>query len=144
MDEWVGVLPHWQAGFNTTAVILMVAAYGQVRAGRREAHRALMLGAVGVSVLFLISYLIYHGAVGNVKFAGQGGIRPVYFTILATHVILAAVMLPLILMTLWRALRGEVERHRALARWTLPIWLYVSVTGVLIYWMAFHLHPSTA
>jgi uncharacterized membrane protein YozB (DUF420 family) len=101
-----------------------------------------MLAAVGCSTLFLISYLIYHYQVGSVRFQGQGWIRSVYFTILITHTILAAAVVPLALITLTRALRERFDSHRRIARWTLPIWLYVSVTGVVVYWMLYWLVPS--
>lgn len=98
-----------------------------------------MLGAFTCSILFLVSYLYYHSQVGSVRFQGIGFVRALYFTILLTHTVLAAAVPLLALITLWRALRGQFERHAALARWTLPIWLYVSVTGVVIYWMLYHL-----
>ncbi len=101
-----------------------------------------MLGAVFASVLFLTSYGIYHAHAGATKFAGTGWVRPLYFTILISHSVLAALIVPMVLVTLFRALRGDFKRHRSIARWTLPIWLYVSVTGVLIYLMLYHLFPS--
>lgn len=104
-----------------------------IRARRRQAHRAAMLAACVASGLFLISYVVYHAQVGSVPFTRQGFVRPVYFTILITHVVLAAAVLPLAIVTLSRALRERFTRHRAIARWTLPIWGYVSVTGVLVY-----------
>lgn len=142
MEGWIGVLPHLQAGLNALAAVVMTGGYLAMRAGRREWHRRAMLGAVGVSLVFLISYLVYHGAVGNVKFVGQGWVRSVYFTILISHVVLAAVLVPLVPLTLAHALRREPERHRGLARWTLPVWMYVSVTGVVVYWLAYHRYPS--
>ena len=101
-----------------------------------------MLAAFGCSVVFLVSYLVYHYHVGSVKFQGRGWIRPVYFTILLTHTILAATVVPLALITLVRALRERFDAHRRIARWTFPIWLYVSVTGVVVYWMLYVLAPS--
>jgi uncharacterized membrane protein YozB (DUF420 family) len=98
-----------------------------------------MLSAFGVSSLFLASYVVYHASAGSRPFPGTGWLRPVYFALLVSHVLLAAVIVPLALMTIWRALRGQFDRHRRLARWTLPLWLYVSVTGVVIYWMLYHL-----
>jgi uncharacterized membrane protein YozB (DUF420 family) len=98
-----------------------------------------MLTAFTVSILFLASYLIYHSQVGSVRFRGSGPIRTVYFTILITHTLLAAAVPPLAIVTLSRALRGHFDKHRALARWTLPIWLYVSVTGVVVYWMLYRM-----
>jgi uncharacterized membrane protein YozB (DUF420 family) len=103
-----------------------------------------MLCAVVCSLAFLISYLIYHWQVGSVKFQGQGWIRPVYFSILITHTVLAVAIVPLVLMTLTRALREQFDRHRRLARWTLPLWFYVSVTGVVIYFLLYRLYPAAA
>jgi uncharacterized membrane protein YozB (DUF420 family) len=101
-----------------------------------------MLGAVIASAAFFVSYAIYHAHAGATKFAGTGWVRPVYFAILISHTVLAAVIVPMALVTLVRALRGDFARHRAIARWTLPLWLYVSVTGVLIYLMLYHWFPS--
>jgi uncharacterized membrane protein YozB (DUF420 family) len=106
------------------------------------AHRALMLTALVTSSLFLISYLYYHWHVGSVRFQGQGWSRPLYFTILISHTILAAAIVPLVIITLSRALRERFDRHRAIARWTFPLWLYVSVTGVVIYFMLYHLFAA--
>lgn len=133
-------LPTLNALLNTIATTLLVVGYRHIRAGRIEAHRACMLGAFAVSVAFLISYLIYHAQVGSVPFPGTGWIRYVYFAILIPHILLAAVVPWLALVTLYRGLRMERERHRRLARWTLPIWLFVSVTGVLVYLMLYVLH----
>lgn len=98
-----------------------------------------MLAAFGVSTLFLVSYVVYHSLEGSRPFTGQGWMRPVYFALLLSHIVLAAAIVPLALVTLYRAWRGEFVRHRRIARWTLPIWLYVSVTGVIVYWMLYHL-----
>ena len=106
--------------------------------GRVASHRAAMITAVVTSTLFLMSYLYYHAHVGSVHFQGTGWSRPVYFTVLISHVILAVVIVPLVLVTLTRALRERFDRHRAIARWTFPLWLYVSVTGVLVYFMLYH------
>jgi uncharacterized membrane protein YozB (DUF420 family) len=132
-------LPAVNAALNAAAAALLVTGYILIRRRRRAAHRAAMLAAFGVSVLFLTSYLIYHGAVGSVRFQKTGAIRTIYLTILFTHTVLAAVVPPLAIVTLSRALRGRFQRHRALARWTLPVWLYVSVTGVVIYWMLYRI-----
>ena len=110
-----------------------------VRRRRIAAHRACMLGAFTASTLFLVSYLFYHANVGSVPFTGVGTIRVVYFTILISHIVLAALILPLALVTLIQALRERFDRHVRIARWTLPIWLYVSVTGVVVYWMLYRL-----
>ena len=132
-------LPALNATLNATATILLVVGYRLIRAGRKEAHRKTMLAAFAVSVLFLISYLVYHAQVGSVPFQKQGTIRTVYFFILITHVVLAALVPFLAGVTLWRAWKGQFARHRKIARWTFPIWLYVSVTGVIVYWMLYQL-----
>lgn len=134
-------LPPLQAGLNTLSALLLGCGYFFIRRKNRAAHRLCMSSALFVSFLFTLSYLYYHAQVGNVAFAGQGIIRPFYFTILASHVILAALTVPLVLATVWQIIRGQPEKHRWLARWTLPVWLYVSVTGVMIYIMAFHIYP---
>lgn len=134
------LLPHLNAALNATSFLLLVAGLYQIMRGNVSAHRRLMLSAVIVSSLFLISYVIYHAQYGSVHFAGQGFIRSVYFFILVTHVILAAAIVPLIIVTLRRALRGDFALHRRLARWTYPLWLYVSITGVVVYLMLYHLY----
>ena len=130
-------LPLLNASLNATSALLLVLGYAFIRTGRVRLHRAAMLAAFGVSTLFLISYLVYHANVGSKPFPGQGAIRPVYFGILISHIVLAATVPPLALITLIRGLRARFERHVAVARWTLPIWLYVSVTGVIIYVMLY-------
>ena len=130
-------LPTLNAVLNSISGALLVAGYVFVRSGNVRAHRACMLAAFGVSTLFLVSYLIYHAEVGSVRYTGQGWARPVYFTILITHIILAAAIVPMVIMTLSRGLRGQIERHRKIARWTFPLWLYVSVTGVIVYAMLY-------
>lgn len=132
-------LPALNAVLNATAAILLVTGYRLIRAGRRETHKKVMVSAFGVSVLFLVSYLIYHFQVGSVRFQKSGHIRTVYFTVLISHSILAAAVPFLAVATLWRAWKGRFERHRRLARWTLPVWLYVSVTGVVVYWMLYRM-----
>ena len=131
----VTLLPAVNATLNGTAAALLIAGYIQIRRGQIAAHRTCMLAAFTTSALFLVSYLTYHALVGSVAVTGQGPIRTLYFTVLISHVILAALILPLALVTLRRGLRRADARHVALARWTLPIWLYVSVTGVVVYWM---------
>ena len=126
-------LPAVNATLNAISGMLLVAGYLLIRSRRIEAHRRVMLGAFAVSVLFLISYVVYHAQVGSVRFTRQGFVRPVYFTLLLTHVVLAAAVPPLAIVTLSRGLSARYVKHRAIARWTLPIWLYVSVTGVLVY-----------
>jgi len=139
--DFVPVLPHLQAGLNITTVCLISIAYYNIRQENRAVHRKYMKAALAVSVLFMISYLTYHSQVGNVKFAGEGGVRPVYFTLLASHVILAALIVPMVITTAFHALRGSFERHKRIARWTFPLWIYVSVSGVVVYLMAFHIYP---
>jgi uncharacterized membrane protein YozB (DUF420 family) len=126
-------LPAVNATLNLAAGLLLLVGYLLIRAGRQEQHRTCMLAAFAASSLFLVSYLVYHAQVGSVPFTRQGLVRPIYFTILITHVVLAAAVLPLALITLSRGLKARFSQHRRIARWTLPIWLYVSVTGVLVY-----------
>jgi putative membrane protein len=132
-------LPTLNAILNSISAVLIVIGYLLIRARRIEAHRKTMLAAFTTSTLFLISYLVYHAQVGSVYFQGTGAIRTVYFTILITHTILAAVVAPMVVVTLFRGLKGRFEKHRKLARITLPVWLYVSVTGVVVYAMLYHL-----
>ena len=131
-------LPAVNATLNAISGTFLLIGWLLIRARRHEAHRLAMLAAFATSTLFLVCYVIYHAQVGSVAFTRQGWVRPVYFTILITHIILAAVTLPLAFMTLSRALRQNFARHRAIARWTLPIWGYVSVTGVLVYVLLYH------
>jgi uncharacterized membrane protein YozB (DUF420 family) len=133
------VLPAVNATLNSIATVFLSVGWMFIRRGQIARHRACMLSAFATSALFLISYLVYHANVGSVPFQGQGPVRVVYFTILITHIILAALILPLALVTLSRALSRRFDRHRAIARWTLPIWLYVSITGVIIYVMLYRL-----
>lgn len=130
---WVRVLPHVNAALNACTTLLMLAGVLSIRAGLRERHRALMTAALCSSALFLVSYLAYHRFHGDTPYPGQGWIRPVYFFILISHIVLSGVVLPLLLTTVWFAGLGVFERHKRLARWTFPLWLYVSVSGVLVY-----------
>jgi uncharacterized membrane protein YozB (DUF420 family) len=132
-------LPTLNAVLNASSAVLLALGFAMIRAGRREAHRRFMLGAFTTSSLFLVSYLIYHFQVGSVRFPGTGLLRTVYLTILLTHTVLAVTIVPLVLVTLRRAERGDFPAHRRLARVTLPLWAYVSVTGVVIYWMLYRL-----
>jgi uncharacterized membrane protein YozB (DUF420 family) len=134
----VADLPHLNAALNLTSAALLLLGYRNIRRARIAAHRACMLSACVVSLLFLTSYLIYHYHVGSRPFLGSGWIRPVYFAVLISHTVLAAAIVPLILITLYRALRGRFERHRRIARWTYPLWLYVSITGVVVYFLLYH------
>jgi len=138
--DLIPVIPPFLAILNATAASLIVTGYVFVRKGARSAHRACMISALVVSSVFMVFYLYYHAKVGNIPFAGHGVIRPIYFSILASHVILAAVLFPMALVTAGFAIRGNTSRHRRIAKWTLPIWLYVSITGIVIYLMAFHIY----
>jgi uncharacterized membrane protein YozB (DUF420 family) len=139
----VSDLPTLNAALNATSGVLLFSGWLLVRRGRIEAHRRCMLGAFTASCLFLVSYVVYHAQAGSRPFSGDGAIRAVYFAILITHVLLAAAIVPLALVTLARALRGDYARHRRIARWTYPVWMYVSVTGVVIYLMLYHLWPGS-
>jgi putative membrane protein len=130
-------LPALNATLNAISAVLLLTAYGLIRSGRAVAHRNVMIAALITSTFFLTSYLIYHAHVGSKHFPGTGGARTVYFSILITHTILAAAVPFLAGITVWRAWRKRFERHVRIARWTLPIWLYVSVTGVIVYWMLY-------
>lgn len=130
-------LPTLNAALNSLATVLLVYGYSLIRAGKREQHKRVMLSAFAVSVVFLISYLIYHYNVGSVKYTGQGVMRPVYYTILFTHVVLAATVPFLAVASLWRAFQERFDKHKRIARITFPIWLYVSVTGVVVYLMLY-------
>jgi putative membrane protein len=125
--------PAINASLNATSCVFLITGYVMIRTRRIAQHRACMLAALTASALFLVCYIIYHAQVGSVRFTRQGLVRPVYFTILITHVTLAATVLPLAIVTASRGLRGDFSRHKRIARWTFPIWLYVSVTGVLVY-----------
>jgi len=134
-------LPAVNAALNATSAVLLLIAYRRIRRLEIESHRRWMLAAAAVSALFLISYLTYHAQVGSVRFTGQGPVRAVYFTILISHTLLAIANVPLVLRTLYLGLKRRDDRHRRIARWTFPIWLYVSVTGVVVYVMLYHLYP---
>lgn len=135
-------LPTLNAILNSISAILLTIGFVFIKQKNRNAHRLCMVGAFATSTLFLISYLIYHYNVGSVKFQGQGVVRTIYLTILLTHTVLAVVIVTLVFVTFARALKGNFDRHRRIARWTLPIWLYVSVTGVVVYLMLYHLYPA--
>lgn len=135
-------LPLLNALLNATTGVLLVSGYAFIRRGKVDRHKACMGAALVISALFLTSYLYYHSQVGSIRFTAEGWVRPVYFTILITHTVLAAAVVPLALVTVWRALKARFDSHRRIARWTLPIWLYVSVTGVLVYLMLYVWWPS--
>jgi uncharacterized membrane protein YozB (DUF420 family) len=131
------VQPTFNALLNVASAILLLVGYGRIRAGRRRAHMLSMLGALAASATFLASYLVYHARVGSVRFEGEGALRLAYLAILVSHSALAVVNLPLVLATLTRAVGHRFDAHRRIARVTLPIWVYVSVTGVVVYWMLY-------
>jgi uncharacterized membrane protein YozB (DUF420 family) len=130
-------LPAVNASLNALATILLIYGYILIRAGKREKHKRVMLSAFGVSAIFLVCYLVYHFEVGSVPYQGQGWMRTVYFTILISHVILAAAVPVLTIVTLWRAFQERFDKHKRIAKITFPIWLYVSITGVLVYFMLY-------
>jgi uncharacterized membrane protein YozB (DUF420 family) len=134
----VSDLPTLNATLNATSGVLLLAGWLMIRRGRIDAHRRCMVAAFVTSSLFLVSYVVYHAQAGSRPFTGQGAVRAIYFAILISHVLLAAVIVPLALVTLRRALAGDYVRHRQIARWTFPVWMYVSVTGVVIYFMLYH------
>src|SRR5262249_41836753 len=131
------------ATLNGTSAVLLTCGYAAIRARKVAVHKVFMIAAFLTSTAFLISYLAYHYRVGHVAFQGQGWIRPVYFALLLTHTVLAAVIVPMILVTLRRAWLERFDRHRIIARWTLPLWFYVSVTGVIVYWMVYQLYAPS-
>jgi uncharacterized membrane protein YozB (DUF420 family) len=132
------IFPQINATLNGASAVLLLIGRNYIKHGRMAAHRAVMIAALTSSSLFLTSYLYYHWHVGSVHFQGQGWSRPVYLTILTSHTILAIVIVPMVIITLSRALRERFDRHRAIARWTFPLWMYVSVTGVIVYFMLYH------
>jgi uncharacterized membrane protein YozB (DUF420 family) len=133
-------LPALNATLNATAATLLVTGYVLIRRGRVQQHRRVMIAAFVASTLFLVSYVVYHANVGSRPFPGTGAIRTIYLTILLTHIVLAIAIVPMALITLSRGLRGRFDRHVPLARWTLPLWLYVSVTGVVVYVMLYRIY----
>jgi uncharacterized membrane protein YozB (DUF420 family) len=136
------MFPAIDAVLNGTSAVLLLVGRAYIKRGRMAAHRAVMITALISSSLFLAFYLYYHAHVGSVRFQGQGWSRPLYFTILISHTILAVVIVPMVIITLSRALRERFDRHRAIARWTFPLWMYVSVTGVIVYVMLYHLFAA--
>lgn len=132
-------LPALNALLNMTAATLLLGGYVAIRRGARQIHRRLMLGACACSVLFLVTYLVHHARVGSVRFGGTGILRSLYFAVLLPHTVLAAAVVPLAMVTLFRALRGRFVAHKAMARTTLPVWLFVSFSGVVVYWMLYQL-----
>jgi len=135
-------LPHVNAALNCATILFLAAGLACIRTGRRAEHRACMIGALTVSVAFLVTYLVYHFNAGLARFGGEGIVRPVYFGLLITHVGIAAAITPLVPITAYRALTGRFERHKRIARWTWPLWMFVAVSGVVVYVMAVHLYPD--
>jgi putative membrane protein len=142
MANYVSGLPHLNAILNALSGVLLVVGYMFIRRRKINAHRNCLLAALATSTVFLASYLTYHYFHGSTRFTGTGLVRPIYFAILLTHTILAALIVPFIGVTLYRAARGDYRRHRRIARWTFPMWLYVSVTGVIVYLMLYQIYPS--
>ena len=142
MTEYISYLPHLNAILNATCALLLFSGYSFIRAGRVAAHRACQTAAVVVSIIFLVSYITYHYQHGTTRFAGVGLVRPIYFTILISHTMLAIAIVPLVGVTLYRALHADFVRHRRIARITLPLCLYVSITGVIVYLMLYQIYPS--
>ena len=139
MNLSISDLPLVNASLNAMATVLLLTGYACIRRRKIAAHRAAMVAAFATSVLFLISYLVYHAHTGSRPFTGRGAIRAIYFFILITHIILAATIPFLAGITLWRAYRRRFDRHVRIARWTLPLWLYVSITGIVVYWMLYRM-----
>ncbi len=137
IPEQYAIFPVLNASLNGTSAVLILTGRSLIKRGRVAAHRACMVAAIVTSALFFISYIYYHAHVGSVHFQGHGWSRPLYFTILGSHTFLAFVLWPMVIVTLSRALRERFDRHRAIARWTFPVWLYVSVTGVIVYFMLY-------
>ena len=142
MSEFIGYLPHLNACLNGTSAILLFSGWRFIKAHNVVAHRACQISALIVSLLFLTSYLTYHYYHGTTRFQGTGLARPIYFTILTSHTILAVVIVPLVALTFYRAFRADFVRHRRIARITLPLWFYVSITGVIVYLMLYQIYPS--
>jgi uncharacterized membrane protein YozB (DUF420 family) len=141
--EQYAYFPALNATLNGTSAALLLTGRVLIAKGRMAAHRACMIAAVLVSLLFLGCYLYFHAMVGNIRFLGQGWARPVYFGILISHTTLAAAIVPLAIITLNRGLRARYDKHRAIARWTWPLWMYVSITGVIVYFMLYHWFPHS-
>lgn len=144
VSRWISCLPTLNAILNGTSAVLLFTGYLYIRKKNIAAHRLFMLSAFSTSTLFLISYITYHVHVGSVHFPGQGWARSLYYSILVSHTLLAGLTVPLVLFTLTYALRGTFYKHKKIAQWTLPIWLYVSVTGVIVYWILYILYKAHA
>ena len=142
MTDYFSILPHFNAFLNGSSFILLSGGYFFIRRKKIRAHITCQIAALSASALFLVSYIVYHSHHGVTRFAGQGIARPIYFTILTTHTVLAGVIVPFVIVTVRRAKRRDFQRHRRIARLTLPLWLYVSITGVVVYLMLYHLYPA--
>ena len=146
--DLLAVFPHWNALLNATSGVFLLIGFYFIRSGQVARHRATMITTSSISALFLLSYLSHHAlrtyyfGLGPTRFTGEGLIRPIYFTILTSHTILAAIVAPFILATLWRGLKGNYDKHRRLARLVFPVWLYVSVTGVIVYLLLYQFYPA--
>ena len=140
LDDIIPYLPHFQAILNASAALLLGVGYYFIRTQNRYVHRMCMITALVISAMFMVSYLTYHARVGYIPFAGEGLIRPFYFTILASHIILATAIVPMVVLTVVYAIRGNFKKHPHIARWTLPLWFYVSISGVLVYILGFHIY----
>jgi uncharacterized membrane protein YozB (DUF420 family) len=146
--DLLAVFPHWNALLNATSGVFLLIGFYFIRSGQVARHRATMITTSSISALFLLSYLSHHAlrtyyfGLGPTRFTGEGLIRPVYFTILTSHTILAAIVAPFIVATLWRGLKGNYDKHRRLARLVFPVWLYVSVTGVIVYLLLYQFYPA--
>ncbi len=138
------ILPHVNAVLNTISTVLLLVGFVMIRRGKRESHKKVMISALIVSALFLVFYLIYHFTAPIFVFPGSGWAVPAYYALLISHVILATLVTPMVFVTVWRALHGSFERHKAIARWTFPVWLYVTVTGVAIYVILYHVYAPGA
>lgn len=144
LQQIIPYLPHLQAVLNVTTTLFLVAGYIQIRRRNRCSHRNYMISSLITSTIFMASYMTYHATVGYLPFAGSGFIRPIYFSMLASHVVLAALIVPMVLVTVGFAANGNFNIHPRIARWTLPLWLYVSVSGVLVYVLGYHIYSPEA
>ncbi len=136
------ILPHVNAVLNSISTVFLVIGFYLIKTDRRDAHRKAMICAMIVSAVFLVSYLTYHFTAPIFVFPGTGWAVPAYYTLLITHVVLAAIVGPMVVITAWRALRGQFNRHKAIARWTWPVWVFVTVSGVVVYAILFHVYPA--
>lgn len=136
------VLPHVNAALNSLSTILLLIGFFLIKTGRKEAHRKAMTAAIIVSAIFLVSYLTYHFTAPIFVFPGTGWAVPAYYTLLISHVVLATVVSPLVVLTAWRAFHGQFDRHKAIARWTWPIWMFVTISGVMVYVILYHVYPA--